>query len=487
MTIRTRMPLLVPALALATFVLAMLILAMPVQAVVVYETGFDNLSAGPTLAPPGNPGQDGWLSESAPPGALGEIQASVAHPGLALHEFGPAANGCGSQTIDSRNITPPDLVTTPVVTLRADFFCRSSDLSTMNPYTANLSVNGGPHPGFGIIGFSLGSGNGTPRDEAGIGVSVSRFNGVDNNDPISLTVGQGLTWDQWHTIRLALDQASDTWLYVEVDGQRQDLRGFAPPRDYDGAMWRRGQLMESIVAQIIPCPWDPPDATDDDVYWDNLELTVAPGPDQWAMKGRDMQHTGRADYSVPDTRLGSSFFDIFLWQKPSPGSPTDGPLSSTSMVFFDGVGPDQRDIVAAGYHWPKGVQGMDRHTGGLLWSGLPPRRREHRCAGAGVLERWPHLVRHQRCHGERRVAERPSLDGFFVARRPGGLPAQRRGCAAWRAGNGLAHHRAGRPHLPSQLGGSTACGDGRRGRADPHLGGRDPRRVWARRPGASPA
>jgi outer membrane protein assembly factor BamB len=95
------------------------------------------------------------------------------------------------------------------------------------------------------------------------------------------------------------------------------------------------------------------------------------GPDQWAMKGRDMQHTGRADYSVPDTRLGSSFFDIFLWQKPSPGSPTDGPLSSTSMVFFDGVGPDQRDIVAAGYHWPKGVQGMDRHTGSLLWNGLP--------------------------------------------------------------------------------------------------------------------
>jgi outer membrane protein assembly factor BamB len=99
--------------------------------------------------------------------------------------------------------------------------------------------------------------------------------------------------------------------------------------------------------------------------------TVSRVSDRWAMKGRDMQHTGRADYSVPDTRLGSSFFDIFLWQKPSPGSPGDGPLSATSMVFYDGVGPDQRDIVAAGYHWPKGVQGMDRHTGRLLWNGLP--------------------------------------------------------------------------------------------------------------------
>lgn len=95
------------------------------------------------------------------------------------------------------------------------------------------------------------------------------------------------------------------------------------------------------------------------------------GSDRWAMKGRDMQHTGRADFSVPGTRLGSSFFDIFGWQKPTPGSPGDGPVGCTSMVFYDGVGPEQRDIVAAGYHWPKGVQGMDRHTGSLLWSGLP--------------------------------------------------------------------------------------------------------------------
>ena len=86
----------------------------------------------------------------------------------------------------------------------------------------------------------------------------------------------------------------------------------------------------------------------------------------WQMKQRDMHNTGRADYSVPAERLNDTFFDFFLWQKPSPG-----PLSSTSMTFYDGVGPQEGDIVVGGYHWPKGVQGMDRHTGAQFWTGNP--------------------------------------------------------------------------------------------------------------------
>ena len=103
-------------------------------------------------------------------------------------------------------------------------------------------------------------------------------------------------------------------------------------------------------------------------------LPTAAGTSQaatWPMKHRDATHTGRADYVVPADRLNSSFFDTFLWQKPTPGSPGDGNLSSTSMVFFDGAGPEGGDIVVGGYHWPKGVQGMDRHTGKLFWNGNP--------------------------------------------------------------------------------------------------------------------
>jgi outer membrane protein assembly factor BamB len=91
----------------------------------------------------------------------------------------------------------------------------------------------------------------------------------------------------------------------------------------------------------------------------------------WPMKHRDMQHTGRADYVVPQDRLNDSFFDVFLWQKPSPDSPESGNLSGSNMVFFDGAGPGGADLVVSGYHWPKGLQGMDRHTGSVFWNGNP--------------------------------------------------------------------------------------------------------------------
>ncbi|MBN2171270.1 MAG: PQQ-binding-like beta-propeller repeat protein [Candidatus Krumholzibacteriota bacterium] len=95
------------------------------------------------------------------------------------------------------------------------------------------------------------------------------------------------------------------------------------------------------------------------------------GSDGWQMKQRDMHNTGRADYEVPAERLNDTFFDVFAWQKPAPGSPGEGNLDATSMVFMPGAGPGGADLVLGTYHWPKGVQGMDMHDGSLFWYGNP--------------------------------------------------------------------------------------------------------------------
>ena len=99
--------------------------------------------------------------------------------------------------------------------------------------------------------------------------------------------------------------------------------------------------------------------------------SAARAQQNWPMRQRDMAHTGRADYVVPPERLDSSFFDIFLWQKPAPGSPQEGGFGAATMVFYDGAGPGGADLVVGAYHWPKGVQGMDRHDGRLYWTGNP--------------------------------------------------------------------------------------------------------------------
>ncbi|HPS55959.1 MAG TPA: hypothetical protein PLP05_10205, partial [Sedimentisphaerales bacterium] len=91
----------------------------------------------------------------------------------------------------------------------------------------------------------------------------------------------------------------------------------------------------------------------------------------WQMKQNDQYHTARADYAIPPNRMNSSFFDVFLWQSTSPDSPDNGNFGGSSMPFFDGVGPDSSDIVVGTYHWPKGIQGMDRHTGQTFWYGNP--------------------------------------------------------------------------------------------------------------------
>ncbi|MEW6249064.1 MAG: PQQ-binding-like beta-propeller repeat protein [Planctomycetota bacterium] len=101
-----------------------------------------------------------------------------------------------------------------------------------------------------------------------------------------------------------------------------------------------------------------------------LRPAVAPA-DTWPQKPGDAAKTGRAAFVVPASRMNNTFFNILRWQKRTPNSPNEGNLSSSGMAFFDGAGPGSADLLVAGYHWPKGVQGMDRHTGKRFWYGNP--------------------------------------------------------------------------------------------------------------------
>ncbi len=340
------------------------------SAATVYETTFDGFSPGPTQPAPGASGQGGWYRVLAEGSALGEIQAAVANGGLALHQSAPGSVSPGTQTIDRHGLTPPDLAALPVVTLSFDFRAHSSSLAAANTFIAALTVEGGPHPGFELLGVGVSAGNGTPKSVTGVNIGLTCFNGVNDNEGVLLTVGQDLAWDVWHHVEVAINQGRDEYLYLMVDGTLQSLTGRRLPRSNDGGVWKRGQLMETLTAMIIP-----DDATgartDDDVYWDNIRLTAAPAGANWPMRQRDAANTGRADFSVPASRLNASFFSLIRWQKPSPDSPNDGNFSSSSMVFYDSAGPGEADLVVAGYHWPKGVQGMDRHTGAGLWHGNP--------------------------------------------------------------------------------------------------------------------
>ena len=98
---------------------------------------------------------------------------------------------------------------------------------------------------------------------------------------------------------------------------------------------------------------------------------AATTPAAWPQRQRDTVNTGRADFTVPGSRLNTNFFNAIRWQKPSPNSPDEGNFGSSAMAFADGAGPGGADLVVGGYHWPKGLQGMDRHTGALFWNGNP--------------------------------------------------------------------------------------------------------------------
>ena len=265
------------ARGLAVIAIAMLI-AAPTNGDVVYQTDFDSLTPGQTEPYPGAAGQDGWYRMLAEGDALGEIQDAIADGGQSLHLHTAETVPPGLQTISSRETGIVPLSNVGIISLSVDFYASSSNLGAINNFLSAFSVAGGPHPGFEIIGFGLGAGNGTSKAETGLNVSLGMFDGSTNNDPITLTVGQGLAWDAWHSISISLDQFADTWLSITVDGQTQSLLGYQPVRSFDGTQWLRGQQIETLNAAITPDDLGGI-RSDDDVYFDNVILTTQPVPE----------------------------------------------------------------------------------------------------------------------------------------------------------------------------------------------------------------
>lgn len=239
---------------------------------VLYETDFDAMTVTATEFYPGYPDHDGWFLLNAPPYGYGRIQDAVANPGKALHEHADSSDSTGAQTIDRRNVTVADLSPYPIITLEADFYASTSDLQARNSFFSAMEVIGGPHPGYYILGFSIFSGNGELKENSRLNINMPYFNGVNNNDGLPLTVGQGLAWDSWHHITVVIDQGNDRYVSLTVDGQAQTLEEFALPRSDDAGVWKRGQMIESIQTMIVPDD-NFGDETDDDIYWDNISLT----------------------------------------------------------------------------------------------------------------------------------------------------------------------------------------------------------------------
>jgi len=242
------------------------------------DADFENCVAGATAPAPGNEYQGGWYRVLADGGAYGEIQDAVSVNGNALHEFAPASNPCGAQTIDGHEVFCSDLGGLPFVTLEADFLARCSNLNATNPYTASLACESYTSSICEMIGFSANGGNGETRLATGVSVGASCFNGVDNNQPLPLQVGQHLAWDTWHHVKVAIDQGGDRYLYIEVNGERQNLTEFRPPQGEAAGVWSRGQTLERLLAQVISCPWEAPNFSDDHIYWDNIELRTESSP-----------------------------------------------------------------------------------------------------------------------------------------------------------------------------------------------------------------
>ena len=238
---------------------------------VFYATDFDELAPGYTQPHPGDLGQDGWFLAGAADFGYGRIQDVIANQGQALQGHADINAGSWGQTINKRDLDPPDLSLSPVVTLEVDFYAVTSNQNARNSYIAAMEAVGGPHPGFYIMGFGLNSGNGQLKSEAGVSVSLSFFNGVDNNESVPLTTGQGLSWETWHHIKLVIDQRADRYVSLTVNGDTQLLEDYVLPRSPDEGVWKRGQLIEAIQTVIVPVD-DFGEASDDDIYWDNLAL-----------------------------------------------------------------------------------------------------------------------------------------------------------------------------------------------------------------------
>lgn len=243
----------------------------------VYAETFDGLSVGHTQPFPGDPGQGGWYSAFAQGDAFGEIQSAVADTGRALHEFTAATNPNRQQTIDRRDFSPVDVNSLPLVTLSLTFYAHTSNLNAVNNFLADVTALGGPGDPRNIIAIGLGGGNGTLKSQTGVSVALAAFNGVNNNDPIPLSVGQHLSFDAWHSVSVTLNQIQDRYVSITVDGNTQDLSAFIPPRDFPFGLPVRGNLIDRLDAEVVPDDVGGV-RTDDDVYWDNVSLTAVPEP-----------------------------------------------------------------------------------------------------------------------------------------------------------------------------------------------------------------
>jgi hypothetical protein len=241
---------------------------------IVYQTDFDNLTLGRTQFPPVL-GQGGWYSQLAVGDAYGEIQNQISLFGNSLHQHTGASVPPHLQTIDSINLSR-QLNGQGIITLSADFYATTSNLESTNSFYARLLAAGGPHPGYEIINFVLGAGNGTPKNVTGVSVGLPTYSPQANNIvPIPLTVGQNLSWNTWHNVKVVIDQTNDTYRSITVNGVKQDLIGYKPYRNtLDGINWIRGQQIDKLEASLVPL--DGGLRTDDDIYWDNIQLRVTP-------------------------------------------------------------------------------------------------------------------------------------------------------------------------------------------------------------------
>ena len=190
--------------------LVILISSLPVQAQeVVFATDFDDLSLGLTENPP-VPGQDGWTAIFHPGNSFGEIQDVVANGGNAIHQFTDITNTNAQQSIDSRFFNAVNVSSVTEIVFDIDFNAQSSDLTTQNSYAASAGFFGDGE----LFSFSVGSGNGPVREDIGVSVGISTFNGTDNNGPLNISVGQNLAWEEWHSVQLTANLQTLEWVSI---------------------------------------------------------------------------------------------------------------------------------------------------------------------------------------------------------------------------------------------------------------------------------
>lgn len=244
--------------------------AVHAESTLFYATDFDDLTPGPTQHHPGDESQDWWYyGERA---GYDEIQdAIVVNSGQALRLFVDLNDNDGAQTSVKRELTPPDLSRSPMITLEADFYAVTSDQEVMNEYSAVLEIFGGPHPGYLIMGVGLSSGNGTAKNVRKVDVGVVCFNGVDNNVLVPLSIGQGLDWEMWHHLTLVIDQRAGRYVSLTVNEDTQMLGDYLLPHSQDEGVWKRGQLIEQLQTLIAARHWDA-EKSADDIYWDNISV-----------------------------------------------------------------------------------------------------------------------------------------------------------------------------------------------------------------------